>query len=85
MNQSKKQSDNKKAEHQKKANQNQNLKRIGAPKYTQVLLENEEQQAFINEVMTKYKAVRGGVKRDSLLAAYELLNTDLDRKIKKSK
>lgn len=64
-----------KDEWQKKANINQNEKRKGTPTYAAVRLSSEKEKKWLNTIIEKY----GGTKKDSLIAAYKLLEKELNK------
>ncbi len=64
-----------KEEWQKKANENQNKKRKGIPTFAAVRFKTEESKKKIDSIVKRYP----GTKEESLIAAYELLEKELNK------
>jgi hypothetical protein len=64
-----------KEEWQQRANQNQNEKRKGTPTFAAVRLSDENEKKWIEGIIKKF----AGTKKDSLIAAYKLLEKDMKK------
>ncbi|MBU0801301.1 MAG: hypothetical protein KKA05_09895 [Alphaproteobacteria bacterium] len=70
--------EDKKADWQKTANVNQNEKRRGSPTFAAVRFKSQADKDWLDSVVKMFN----GTKEESLIAAYRLLEKELDKKAK---